>query len=91
MTTRQEAIAKGLKLYTSAMKKCVKHPHSPRRVSNGNCHACICERMSNDRNKKRLSERKAEKRKTPRVISTGGLSPTSLRVRAPRRVNADAK
>lgn len=90
MTTRQEAITKGQKLYTSGMKKCVKHPDSPRRVANGNCHLCICERMSNERSKTRLLERKAKK-KYPGVISTGGSSPTSLRVRAPRRVNADAK
>jgi hypothetical protein len=65
---RQEAIEKGVLVYTTG-KKCPKHPNSPRRVSNGNCHECICERMRSPHSRRLLKERKARKlsaqKKTP--------------------------
>jgi hypothetical protein len=56
--TRAEAKALGLKTYTSG-KKCRKHPDSPRRVKNGNCHRCIADRVKRTRWAKERQQRAA--------------------------------
>jgi hypothetical protein len=51
--TRKEAIAVGAIFYVS--KVCPRHPElaGQRRAAQGNCHACIVERMQRHRNKNR--------------------------------------
>lgn len=61
---RMEALALGLKTYTGG-KKCARHPDSPRRAVNGNCHKCICDRVrSAARRRKRSSSTKTTAART---------------------------
>jgi hypothetical protein len=70
--TRKEALKRGEMFYTG--KVCTAHPEikGQRRTANGNCHACICERMSSPHSRALARDAYRRRKEKAANASAGG-------------------